>query len=536
MSPTAFNSANPYASQRSSVMARNIVSSSQPLAAAAGAQMFARGGNAIDAAVAAAITLTVTEPTMNGIGSDGFSLIWDGERLHGLNSSGRSPAGWHRERFAGLSSMPMYGWDSVTVPGAVAQWMALSTKFGRLPFADLFEPAIRHARDGFAVAPIVARQWQAYCYGDLLEQPGFRQAFMHLGRAPRAGERWRFADQARTLQDIAESGGESFYRGRLAKAMADFSSACGGALTQADLAGHEANWVAPISQNYRGYTVHEIPPNGQGIAALIALGILERLPVKDTQPDCALRLHLQIEAMRLAFADAYAQVADPDSMLVTPAELLDARYLDARARLVDPKRAQRYPAGSPIRGGTVYLCAADQEGRMISLIQSNFKGFGSGVVVPGTGISMQNRGWGFSVQPGHPNEVGPRKRPFQTIIPAFMTRDGKPVMAFGVMGGNMQPQGHMQVVMRYLEDGSNPQACIDAPRWRINDDGDLTVEAAMPEATVAGLAALGHKVLVQPKGAMDFGSSQMIARLSDDLADGYVAGSDPRRDGHAAAM
>ncbi len=536
MSPTAFNPINPYASQRSSVMARNIVASSQPLAAAAGAQMFARGGNAIDAAVAAAITLTVTEPTMNGIGSDGFSLIWDGERLHGLNSSGRSPAGWKRERFAGLETMPAYGWDSVTVPGAVAQWQALSRKFGRLPFADLFEPAIRHARDGFAIAPIVARQWQAYGQGELVEQPGFRQAFMHLGRAPRAGERWRFADQARTLQEIAQTAGESFYRGRLAKAMADFSKACGGIMTEADLAAHEANWVTPISQNYRGYTIHEIPPNGQGIAALIALGILERLPVKATKPDSPERLHLQIEAMRLAFADAHAHVADPDSMLVTPAELLDERYLDGRARLVDLKRAQQFPAGSPIRGGTVYLCAADQEGRMISLIQSNFKGFGSGVVVPGTGISMQNRGSGFTLQAGHPNEVAPRKRPFQTIIPAFMTRDGKPVMAFGVMGGNMQPQGHMQVAMRYLEDGSNVQACIDAPRWRIDDVGQLTVEAEMPVSTVKGLSALGHNVLVQPKGAMEFGSSQMIARLSEDLADGYVAGSDPRRDGHAAAM
>lgn len=536
MSPNPFNSDNPFASQRSSVMARNVVASSQPLAAAAGAQMFARGGNAIDAAVAAAITLTVTEPTMNGIGSDGFSLIWDGQKLHGLNSSGRSPAAWTRERFAGREAMPTYGWDSVTVPGAVAQWMALSKRFGRLPFADLFEPAIRHARDGFAVAPIVARQWRDFTAGELIEQAGFKQAFLPKGRSPQAGERWQFADQARTLEEIAQSGGESFYRGRLAKAMADHAKQCGGLMTEADLAAHEFNWVEPIAQTYRGYTVHEIPPNGQGIAALVALGILERLPVADTAPDSAQRLHLQVEAMRLAFADVYAQVADPASMRVSSADLLNPNYLDSRAKLIDPKRAQRHPAGSPVRGGTVYLCAADAEGRMISLIQSNYKGFGSGIVVPGTGISMQNRGWGFSLVKGHPNEVAGGKRPFHTIIPAFMTRDGRPVMAFGVMGGNMQPQGHMQVVMRYLNDGSNPQACIDAPRWRIDDKGELTVEAAMPAATVQGLNALGHNVLVQPKGALEFGSSQMIARLSADLADGYVAGSDHRRDGHAAAM
>ena len=318
--------------------------------------------------------------------------------------------------------------------------------------------------------------------------------------------------------------------------MADHAKQCGALMTEADLAAHEFNWVEPIAQTYRGYTVHEIPPNGQGIAALVALGILERLPVEQTAPDSAQRLHLQIEAMRLAFADVYAHVADPASMLFSSADLLDPKYLDSRAKLIDPNRAQRYPAGSPVRGGTVYLCAADAEGRMISLIQSNYKGFGSGIVVPGTGISMQNRGWGFSLVKGHPNQVAGGKRPFHTIIPAFMTRDGQPVMAFGVMGGNMQPQGHMQVAMRFLNDGSNPQACIDAPRWRIDDKGELTVEAAMPAATVAGLNALGHQVLVQPKGALEFGSSQMIARLSADLADGYVAGSDHRRDGHAAAM
>ena len=530
------NPAQLYRTQRSPVLARNIVASSQPLAASAGVQMMARGGNAIDAAIAAAITLTVVEPTMNGIGGDGFSLIWNGQKLHGLNSSGRSPAAWTPQRYAGRETMPTYGWDSVTVPGAVAQWVALSKRFGKLPFAQLFEPAIRYARDGFGVAPILARQWQEFTYGELIEQPGFKQAFLPRGRAPLAGERWQFEAQARTLEDIAKTGGESFYRGALAAKIAAFAKQCGGAMTQADLAAHEATWVEPIAKSHNGYTVHEIPPNGQGIAALMALGILEQLPVAETAVDSAQRLHLQIEAMRLAFADAYAYVADPAAMTLSPEALLDNAYLAGRAKLIDPKRAQRYPAGSPVRGGTVYLCAADQDGRMISLIQSNYKGFGSGVVIPDTGIAMQNRGWGFSLQPGHPNQVGPSKRPFHTIIPSFMTRDGKPVMAFGLMGGNMQPQGHLQVAMRYIVDGSNPQACSDAPRWRINDQGDLTVEAEMPQATIDGLIALGHKVEVMPPQAMDFGSCQMIVRLSDDLADGYMAGSDHRRDGHAAAL
>jgi len=530
-----FDPAQPFAAQRPPVLARNVVACSQPLAAQAGLQMLARGGNAIDAALAAAITLTVVEPVMNGIGGDGFSLVWDGARLHGLNASGRSPAAWTPARFAGRTQMPPIGWDTVTVSGAVSQWVQLSVRFGALPFADLFEPAIRYATDGFAVSPVIARQWAAAAASPLAEQPGFAQAFLPGGRAPRAGERWTFAAQARTLADIAATKGESFYRGRLANLIADWAQRTGGAITADDLAAHEAEWVEPIRTDYHGYTLHEIPPNGSGVAALIALGVLERLPVAHTAPGSAERLHLQIEAMRLAFADAHAFVGEPAAMRVGVSDLLDPDYLGARAALVDPQRAGQPGPGAPT-GGTVYLCAADAQGRMVSLIQSNYHGFGSGVVVPDTGIALHNRGLGFKLIPGHPDEVGPRKRPFHTILPAFLSRDGAPVMAFGVMGGNMQPQGHVQVAMRYVDDGLNPQACSDAPRWRIDDHGRLVVEAAMPAETVAGLRARGHDVEVRPADSLEFGSCQAIARLSADLADGYVAGSDHRRDGQAVGF
>jgi len=520
---------------RAPVLARNLVATSQPLASQAGLMALARGGNAIDAALAAAITLTVVEPTMNGIGGDAFALVWDGERLHGLNASGRAPAAWTPERFAGQQKMPLIGWDSVTVPGVVSAWVALSERFGALPFADLFEAALRYAHDGFAVSPVIARQWGAAT--ELLSgQPGFAEAFMPAGRAPRAGERWRFEAQGRTLEEIASTRGEAFYRGRLASAIADFARRTGGAITEQDLAAHRCDWVEPIQVGYRGFTIHEIPPNGAGIAALIALGILEHLPVAQTRPDSAERLHLQIEAMRVAFADAHAHVADPAHMRVGASDLLDPAYLAARARLIDPKRAGRYAAGEPARGGTVYLSTADAQGRMVSFIQSNFKGFGSGVVVPGTGISLQNRGSGFSLVEGHPNRVGPGKRPYHTIIPAFMSRGGRPVMAFGVMGGNMQPQGHVQVAMRFVDDGRNPQACSDGARWRIDDAGELTVESSVPSAAVEGLRALGHTPKVMPPDSIDFGSCQAIARLSDDLSDGYVGGSDHRRDGQVAGF
>lgn len=525
----------PFTSGRQPVLARNVVSTSQPLASQAGAATFARGGNAIDAALAAAITLTVVEPTMNGIGGDGFSILWDGDKLHGLNASGRSPSAWSPERFKGKSSMPNRGWESVTVPGAVSQWVALSDKFGQLPFADLFVDAIRHARNGFPVSPVVARQW-ATAAPELAQYPGFT-AFLPNGKAPVAGEIWKFIDQANTLEEIANTKGESFYRGRLAKAIANFAREHGAALTEADLDAHRADWVTPIATAFKGYEVHEIPPNGQGLAALLALNIIEHLPYEQTSIGSAERMHLEIEAMRVAFSDLYAHVADPEFMRVSHKDLLSKEYAKDRAKLIDPKKAGSYTSGQPPSGGTIYLAAADSQGRMISLIQSNFKGFGSGVVVPGTGIALQNRGAGFVTTEGHPNQVGGRKRPMHSIIPAFMTRQGRPEMAFGVMGGNMQAQGHLQMVLRRVIEGHNPQACSDSPRWRINDDQQLTLEAMVSPNVVAGLKSMGHTPLVQPENSIEFGSAQLVARLGDTLTDkapfAYVAGSEHRRDGQA---
>lgn len=525
----------PFGGARAPLFARNAVATSQPLAAQAGLRMLAQGGNAVDAALASAIALTVVEPTMNGIGGDGFAIVWDGQKLHGLNASGRAPKAWNPEFFAGMEKMPGVGWGSVTVPGVVSGWVALSEKFGRLPFEKLFEPALEYASGGFAVTPVIARQW-SNARELFMDQPGFAEAFFPDGRAPQAGETWRFAAQSETLAEIASTRGESFYRGAIAQRIVEFSKKTGGAFSLEDFQSHRADWVEPLASAYGDYTVHEIPPNGSGIAAQMALGILDALQARSVPSGSAQRIHLQVEAMRLAFADVHAHVADPRFMTVNPAALLDSDYLKARSRQIDRRRAGRYEAGAPHSGGTVYLCAADASGMMVSYIQSNYRGFGSGVVAPG-GIAMQNRGYGFCLTPGHPNCVGPGKRPFHTIIPAFLSRKGAPVMAFGVMGGNMQPQGHLQMVMRFIDDGLNPQACSDAPRWRINDDGVLTVESSMPASVVEELRAIGHEVLVMPPDSLDFGSAQAMARI--DAADhlrGYVAGSDHRRDGMAVGF
>jgi gamma-glutamyltranspeptidase/glutathione hydrolase len=525
------NWAFPYPSRRVPVLARNVVATSQPLAAQAGLRMLLKGGNAADAAIATAITLTVVEPTMNGIGSDAFALVWDGKHLNGLNASGRAPRAWSAERFAGRSSMPTEGWDSVTVPGVVSAWVELSKRFGKLAFADLFEPAIEYATGGFAVSPTIAAQWQGQA-PRLREQPGFAAAFLPQGRPPRTGEIFRFPAQAETLREIARSGGESFYRGGLAARIAAFSKACGGAMDEQDLGAHRADWVEPISQAYRDCEVHEIPPNGQGLAALMALGILGHFDLGSLDPESADSFHLQIEAMKLAFADVYRYVSDPSTMEVGTHRLLDGNYLASRARLVDRKRAMGVKHGVPASTGTVYLTAADAQGMMISYIQSNYMGFGSGVVVPDTGISLQNRGFGFSLQPGHPNHVAGGKRPFHTIIPAFLSRAGRPVMSFGVMGADMQPQGHLQVATRLVDHGQNPQAAADAPRWKILKDGQVLLEHAVPQAVADELAHRGHKVIRAEPGSMEFGAAQMIHRLDD----GYAAASEPRRDGQAVGF
>ncbi len=530
----------PYRTPRLPLFARNVVATSHPAAASAGLRMLWKGGNAVDAAIASAAAMTILEPVSNGLGSDAFGIVWDGHRLHGLNASGRAPAAWTRDYFlakygADARTPPKRGWDAVTVPGMVAGWVAMSERFGKLPFADLMEPAIDYAERGYAVPTVVGAKWAAPV-AELAGLPGFAQAFLPHGRAPEVGETFRFKDAARSLRLIAQTRGEAYYRGEIAEAIAAFAQQHGGAMTLDDLAACEPEWVTPISQDYRGYTLHEIPPSGQGIAALIALGILSHFDVAALARDGVDSQHLQIEAMKLAFADTYRYVAEPAHMPVTAAQMLDPAYLADRARLIDMHKAQDFGAGNPARGGTIYLTAADESGMMVSWIQSNYMGFGSGVVVPGYGISLQNRGHGFSLLADSPNCVAPGKRPFHTIIPAFLTKDGEPVMSFGVMGANMQPQGHVQTLVRMLDYGQDPQAACDAPRWRFNAGLTLNAEASMDPEVVAALQGKGHRLEVIQDSYQDFGAGQFIWRLGDPAAEGYVAASDPRRDGQAVGF
>ena len=527
-----------YPSLRVPVFARNVVATSQPLAAQAGLRMLALGGNAIDAAIAAAAAITIVEPVSCGLGSDAFAIVWDGQSLHGLNASGYAPSSWDRTYFERRHSgqIPKRGWDSVTVPGVIAGWAALHERFGSLPFADLLAPAIELAEAGHGIATIVQHKW-ANQVSELANQPGFAQAFMPFGRAPQVGERWCFPAAAQTLRRIAETKGRDYYEGETAKALIAHAQNHGGTLSLEDLRDYKVDWVETISQSWGSYQLHEIPPNGQGIAALMALGILRHLGLEGLAPDSLDARHLQIEAMKAAFEDVYRWVADPKAMTqVKASDLLNDDYLASRARCVDRHRASAFDHGLPPSGGTIYLSAADAQGRMISFIQSNYMGFGSGIVVPEVGVSLQNRGHGFSMQAGHPNEVKPRHRPFQTIIPGFLMRGSKPQMSFGVMGGNMQPQGHLQTLLRMIQFGQNPQAACDAARWKVNRGLSVDVEASMDPAIIQGLRERGHVLESIADPYMDFGSGQFIWRMSDDLRDGYVAASDSRRDGHAACF
>ncbi|MBL1216794.1 MAG: gamma-glutamyltransferase family protein [Planctomycetes bacterium] len=533
----------PYPSQRQPVLARNCVATSQPLAAEAGLEMLRKGGNAIDAAVAAAMTLTVVEPTSNGIGSDAFALVWAGGGLHGLNASGRSPADLTPERFAGQDRIPYDGWGGVTVPGAVSAWVELSAKFGALPLETVAQPAITYAAEGFAASPMTAGSWYRsarghYAKGDLFK--AWRDTFAPKGRGPRPGEWVRLPDHARTLTEIAHTKGDSFYHGDLAAQIARASAEQGGLLTSDDLAAHAPEWVRPISIEYQDHILHEIPPNGQGLTALIALGIMQHFDLASLDPDSPECLHLQIEAMKLAFADARRYIADPGHMDIDPAELLKPEYLEKRAALITPDAAGNFDHGDPLIGGTVYLCTADAQGNMVSYIQSNYTGFGSGVVVPNTGIGLQNRGCCFTLEPGHPNEVGPSKKPYHTIIPGFVTRaagstDEVPVMAFGVMGGYMQPQGHAQVLSRLANHKQNPQAALDASRWQYDRGKRILIEPGFKETVYEALAALGHELRPSSSRNVTFGRGQIIYLLGndDDTPINYLAATDLRADGQA---
>ncbi|MDB5827360.1 MAG: gamma-glutamyltransferase [Variovorax sp.] len=540
MSAHTFDWSSGYPSIRMPVFARNVVASSHPLATQAGLAMMRDGGNAIDAVIATAAVMAIVEPCSNGLGSDAFCILWDGKAMHGLNASGHAPAAWTRDYFVrkygnAATAPPLRGWDSATVPGAVAGWVALSRRFGKLPFDALLAPAIEVAERGFAVPVIVRHKWAAAA-PLLSREPGWAETFMPRGRPPEVAELFRFPSAARALRAIARTSGEALYGGEIAEAAAAHAAANGGAMKAADFAAFSPEWVDPIRTSAFGFELHEMPPNGQGIAALVALGILRHTDVASLPIDSAASQHLQIEAMKLAFADTYAHVAEPRAMRLRAVDMLDDAYLAARARTIDPSKAQVFETGLPRRGGTVYLTAADESGMMASFIQSNCMGFGSGVVVPEWGLSMHNRGHFFSLDPASANCVAPGRRPFHTIIPAFVTKDGVPQMSFGVMGGNMQPQGHVQTLVRMLAHGQHPQAACDAPRWRFNEGLSINVESAMPAATLQALQALGHRVEVINDSYQDFGAGQFIWRLGDPSSEGYVAASDPRRDGQAAGF
>ena len=458
-----------YPSQRSVVYAQNgMVATSQPLAAQAGLDILKKGGNAIDAAIATAACLTVVEPTSNGIGGDAFALVWIDGKLHGLNSSGPAPKSISIDglKNKGYDEIPKFGVIPVTVPGAPAAWAELSKRFGRLTLTEVLKPAIQYADDGYPVSPYVKKSWdRAYkLYEKEFKSDEFKywfKTFTKDGRSPNMGEIWRLPDHAETLKSIAKTNAESFYRGKIAEKIDKFFNSYGGYLSKEDLEAFKPEWANPIKVNYRGYDVWEIPPNGQGLVALMALNILKGFDF--TEKDKADTYHKQIEAMKLAFSDGQKYITDFRKMRISVEELLLESFAGKRRELIG-EQALTPEAGEPDRGGTVYLATADGEGNMVSFIQSNYMGFGSGIVIPETGISLQNRGHNFSFDPSHYNCLEPGKRTYHTIIPGFLTKDGKPVGPFGVMGGFMQPQGHVQVIMNTIDFSLNPQTALDAPR------------------------------------------------------------------------
>jgi gamma-glutamyltranspeptidase/glutathione hydrolase len=515
---------------------RGMVATGQPLAAQAGLSVLQAGGNAVDAAIATAAALTVLEPTSNGIGGDLFALVWMGSELHGLNASGAAPAALSlealTERHGG--EMPRHGWTPVTVPGAVRGWADLHARFGRLPFADVLAPAIRSAREGYPLSPVLAANWaRAIRIYRGLKLPILEEWFRVFapgGFTPAPGALWRSEGHARTLESIAQTSGAAFYEGEIAAQIDAHARSTGGLLRGSDLAAHQSEWVTPIHARYGDHLVHEIPPNGQGIAALIALNVLDSLDLPGQRHDPA-GLHLQIEALKRGFHDAHTYVGDPRHVAVDVEQLLSAGNTAAHRAFLG-ETAHDPATTAPSSGGTVYLATADGEGGMVSLIQSNYMGFGSGVVIPGTGIGLHNRGHNFSLQPGHPNALAPGRRPYHTIIPGFLSRaDGTPVGPFGVMGGFMQPQGHLQVVLNTVRYGMNPQQALDAPRWQWLQGKGVEVEHALGAQVARALAARGHEVRVQlDPGA--FGRGQIIWRNPQTGV--LEGGTESRTDGHIA--
>ncbi len=522
-----------FPSRRRLVFGKNgMVAASNPLAAGAGIEVLKAGGNAVDAALAAAAVLTVVEPTSNGLGGDAFALVHTGGKLYGLNSSGPCPAGLTAQtlRDEGHSSVPARGLAPITVPGVPAAWGALSKKFGRLPLADVLRPAVRYARGGFPLQPKVAQLWKAAqeLFSALARENGLFAPWLQTFGLAEAepGELVTLKDHAETLEEIGRTGGESFYRGELARQIGSFVRSSGGWLSAEDLAAFSPEWVEPLSVPYRNYQIFELPPNGHGLTVLLALNILRGFePTRDRE----LFLHQTVEAMKLAFADAKAYIADPRQADVPLAELLSEGYAERRRALIR-NRAELPCPGSPRCGGTVYLASADGDGNMVSYIQSNYMGFGSGVVVPGTGIALHNRGANFSLDPASPNCLAPGKRPYHTIIPGFLCRDGQPFGPFGVMGAFMQPQGHVQVVSSLADDGLNPQEALDRPRWQWTGGLSLELEQTFPNDLALSLKDRGHQVTVSADDT-SFGRGQVILRDGSGVLCGAT---EPRTDGAVA--
>lgn len=535
-----------YAS-RSEVLARHgMAATSQPLATQVALDILKAGGNAIDAAIAANAMLGLVEPVGCGMGGDLFAIVWDAgsQRLHGLNASGRSPRELSLEHFQklGISSIPSYGPLPVTVPGAVDGWFELHKRFGRLKMEQILAPAIGYAREGFPLTELIAHYWEINAEY-LKDYPNFRETFMPGDKTPAKGDIFQNPQLANTLEKIARGGRDIFYRGEIARTIADYVQKNGGFLSYQDLSGHRSEWIEPVSTSYRGYEVWELPPNGQGIAALQMLNLLEEYDIGTMGFGSADYIHHLVEAKKIAFEDRARFYADPDFNRIPVQQLISKAYAKERRSLLDPKRAAaHFPAGNPAleQGDTIYLTTADKDGNMVSLIQSNYRGMGSGMTPDGLGFVLQDRGQLFDLEPGRFNSYAPDKRPFHTIIPAFVTREGKPYMSFGVMGGAMQPQGHVQILVNLIDFGMNLQEAGDAPRVRHSgssqptgermlDGGKVHLEPGFSEDLAGELEIRGHLVEIDPGG---YGGYQAI--LFDGKTGVYYGASESRKDGHAA--
>lgn len=536
----------PAIATRSEVIARHgMACTSQPLATQVAIDILKKGGSAVDAAIAANACLGLMEPTGNGIGGDLFAIVWDAktQKLHGLNASGRSPYGLTLEELnaQGITTIPKFGPLPITVPGCVDGWFELHARFGKLPMSEVLAPAIAYAKEGFPVSELIAYYWARG--GNLLKQyPNFATTYLPDGKAPKKGDIFRNPDLARTLEALATGGRDAFYRGELMRTMVSFCERNDCYLRERDFAEHTSTWVEPVSVTYRGYEVWELPPNGQGIAALQMLNILEGFDLRLMSHNSAEYLHTLIETKKLVFEDRARYYADPEFAQIPLTRLLSKEYAAERRKLIDPARAATsLPAGDAAlaQGDTIYLTVADEERNMVSLIQSNYRGFGSGLVPDGLGFCFQDRGELFSLQEGHPNVYAPHKRPFHTIIPGFVTKGGRPWLSFGVMGGDMQPQGHVQVLCNLIDFGMNVQEAGDAARFHhagsseptgevMSDGGWVGLETGVPQAVWKELERRGHRVRREQDG---YGGYQAI--LYDAERDIYIGASESRKDGQA---